>query len=187
MSRRNNSRLNWSRRNGNRWNRSRQTRMLPNFASVTRPFSWWARGYQPFCSCSKIRLFPEVYLHTPACVWTSRIMAVRTQFSPLFVQLKFGHAQFQLNSRFTDRPLWTCAWSIYQFTKCCRPSSLSVNAFVQTYRHHCANNGQYKLGEKLFIHPSFKTLLATQACKLCSDVKFDFVRELHATTIPPPL
>ena len=129
-------------------------------------------------------------MHTPARVCTSRIMAARTQFSPLFVQLKFGRTRFQLNPRFKDRPLWTSARSIYRFTKCCRPGGLSVNAFAQDNRQRCVNNGQYKLGaENLFIHPSFKTLHATQRgkLKLCFDVKFDSVRVLHAITIPGPL
>ena len=56
--------------------------------------------------------------------------------------------------------------------------------------HRCLNNGQYKLSaENLFLPPSIKTLHATERgkLKLCSDVKFDFVRVLHAITIPPAL
>ena len=64
--------------------------------------------------------------------------------------------------RFTERPLWTSARSIFRFTKCCKPSNLSVNTFAQDNRHRCANNGEYKVCTKnLFIHPSFKTLPAT--------------------------
>ena len=56
-----------------------------------------------------------------------------------------------------------------------------LSAFAQDNRHRCANNGQYKLrAENLFIYQ--RGML-----KLCSDVKFDFVRELHAITISPPL
>ena len=110
----------------------------------------------------------------------SWIMAAR-----MFAQRKFGGTHFQFNSR----PLWTSAWSIYWFTKCCRLGDLSVNAFAQDNHQCCVNNGQYKLSaENVFNHPSFKTLHASQRgkLKLCSDVKFGFVRVLHAITILPP-
>ena len=130
------------------------------------------RDVQPFRSCSKIRLFFEIYLYTPARVADHG--DTYSIFTSALLQLKFGHLQIIIHH---------CEPVLDRFIHL-----ESVNAFAQDNRHRCANNGQYKLrAENFFIHPSFKHATQRGILKLCSHVKIDFVRELHAIAIPPPL